>query len=53
MTRTSLVADLKRLEEEAAVYRRPEVRATLTADQLEALRAVEGRIAALRKAIVP
>jgi hypothetical protein len=51
MTTTTLIADLKRLEEEAAIYRRPDVEQTLTRVQLEALREVEGRIVALRKAI--
>lgn len=51
MDTSTLIADVLRLEEEAAVLRRPEVEQTLTATQREVLQDVEVRLAALRKAL--
>ena len=51
MDTSTLIADVLRLEEEAAVLRRPEVARALSAPQRQVLHEVEVRIAALRKTL--
>lgn len=51
MTTPSVAEDLHRLEEEAAMYRRPEFDARLTGAQRGALADIERRIAELRRSI--
>lgn len=53
MTNPTLSEALRSLEDEAALYRRPDVRVTLSSIQRAALLDIERRITVLRQELTP